>query len=495
MSQEKKFGKSFLVFPLAFFLFLIVKDGWLSDDSYITLRVVDNFLHGYGLTWNTDERVQTYTHPLWMFCISLVSFCTHEVYYSTLLLSIVLSLIGVTIFSVYLARSRLLATLGIMTLAASKSFIDFSTSGLENSLTYLLIVIFMLVFYREQRKEQYVFLLALIAGLATLNRMDTLLLFIPALIVVFCQFPGWKSVKALLLGFSPFLCWEVFSLCYYGFIFPNTAYAKLDTGIDSVQLFLQGIGYLVSSFAFDPLLFVVIAASIFFLVQQRVWKDLPFLIGMGLYLLYTVKIGGDFMAGRFLTEPFLIGVILLAHTSFPSSKSNYILAFAIILLFEIVTPNSRWYPLIHSYSLIDQRGVADERTYLVETTALVQVGPIPLWPKPLLLVKGLPGRLSGQHVVVRTTIGYFGFVAGPHVHIVDIWALGDPLLARLPAIPGWRIGHFERHIPAGYLETLASGKNVIHDQQLALYYGKLQEITRGPLFAAQRWIDIWELNV
>jgi len=495
LSQEKKFGKSLLVFPLAFFLCMIVKDGWLSDDSYITLRVVDNFLHGYGLTWNTDERVQVYTHPLWMFCLSLISFFTHEVYYSTLLLSIVLSLIAVTIFSVYLAKSPLLATLGIITLAASKSFVDFSTSGLENSLTYLLIVIFMLVFYREQRKERYVFYLALIAGLATLNRMDTLLLFLPALIVVFCQFPGWNSVKALLLGFSPFLCWEVFSLCYYGFLFPNTAYAKLDTGIDSVQLFWQGISYFISSFAFDPLLFVVIAASIFFLVQQRVWKDIPFLIGMGLYLLYTVKIGGDFMAGRFLTEPFLIGVILLVHTSFPSSKSNYILAFAIILLFEIVTPNSRWYPLIRSHVLIDQRGIADERSYLVETTALVQVGPIPLWPKPPLLVKGLPGRFSGQHVVVRTTIGYFGFVAGPHVHIVDIWALADPLLARLPALPGWRIGHFERSIPVGYLETLASGKNVIHDQQLALYYSKLQEITRGPLFSAQRWIDIWELNV
>jgi len=139
-----------------------------------------------------------------MFCLSLVSFCTHEFYYSSLVLSITVSLIAVVIFSIYLARSALLATLGIMALAASKSFVDFSTSGLENPLTYLLIVIFMLVFYRGQRKEHYVFWLALIAGLATLNRMDTLLLFLPALIAVFCHYPGWNSVKALLLGFLPY---------------------------------------------------------------------------------------------------------------------------------------------------------------------------------------------------------------------------------------------------------------------------------------------------
>jgi hypothetical protein len=42
---------------------------WLCDDAYITLRTVANFCHGLGLTWNPDERVQTYTHPLWMLAL------------------------------------------------------------------------------------------------------------------------------------------------------------------------------------------------------------------------------------------------------------------------------------------------------------------------------------------------------------------------------------------------------------------------------------------
>jgi len=409
--RKNRNKKSLLALPLTFFLFIIVKDAWLSDDAYITFRVIDNFLHGYGLTWNTDERVQTYTHPLWMFCLSLVSFCAHEFYYSSLVLSITVSLIAVAVFSVYLARSALLATLGIMALAASKSFVDFSTSGLENPLTYLLIVIFMLVFYHGQRKEHYVFWLALIAGLATLNRMDTLLLFLPALIAVFCQFPGWNSVKALLLGFLSFLCWEVFSLCYYGFLFPNTAYAKLDTGIDSAQLFSQGIHYFISSLIFDPFIFVVIVASIFVIFVQREWKSLPLIIGMGLYLFYTLKIGGDFMVSRFLAEPFLIAVILLARTSFPLSKLNWLLTFAIILLFGIATPNSRWYPLIKNNTRIDQRGVADERAYYVNATALVKVEHITLWPNSAWVREGLQAKQSGKHVAVRSSIGFFGFAA------------------------------------------------------------------------------------
>jgi hypothetical protein len=29
---------------------------WVGDDAAITARVVDNFLHGYGLRWNVTDR-------------------------------------------------------------------------------------------------------------------------------------------------------------------------------------------------------------------------------------------------------------------------------------------------------------------------------------------------------------------------------------------------------------------------------------------------------
>ncbi len=485
--------KSILAVSLAFFI-IIVKNAWLSDDSYITFRTVDNFVHGYGLTWNIDERVQTYTHPLWMFLISALYFCTHEIYYSVLLLSLTISFVAIGIFAVHIAKSLPMAVMGIVLLAASKSYVDYSSSGLENPLTHLLIILFVLIYFSAQRNTRSLFWLALIAALATLNRMDTLLLFVPPLLYLLYRFPKLTSVKAILLGFLPFLLWEVFSLWYYGFLFPNTAYAKLNTGISSAQLLHQGIGYLISSFTFDPILFIIIAASFSLTLIFQEWGNMPFLIGTGLYMLYTVKVGGDFMAGRFLTAPFLVAVLLLARGSYPPLKWMWVAGLAAVVLCGLLTPNSRWYPIITSKVLIDTRGVADEHTFYNNATSIFTALSGLQVPNARWTREGLQARLSNQKVVEKGNIGFFGFAAGPFVHIVDPRALSDPLLARLPAKPGWRIGHFDRNIPDGYLETLKTGNNVIPNKDLALYYDKLRYVTRGPLFDIQRLIEIWKLN-
>ena len=48
------------------FLAVLVRTAWISDDGLISLRTVMNVTHGHGLTFNIGERVQTFTHPLWL---------------------------------------------------------------------------------------------------------------------------------------------------------------------------------------------------------------------------------------------------------------------------------------------------------------------------------------------------------------------------------------------------------------------------------------------
>ena len=81
-------------------------------------------------------------------------------------------------------------------------------------------------------------------------------------------------------------------------------------------------------------------------------------------------------------------------------------------------------------------------------------------------------------------IGFLGVYAGPDIYIVDTLALSNPLLARLPVtdLVGWRIRHFQREIPDGYIETLQYGQNVIKDSALSKYYDKLKIIIQGPLW-------------
>src|SRR5690242_16188482 len=67
---------------------IVLRRAWVSDDAYITFRTVDNFIHGYGLTWNTAERVQAYTNPLWMLLVSIGSLVTREVFYTSYFLEL-----------------------------------------------------------------------------------------------------------------------------------------------------------------------------------------------------------------------------------------------------------------------------------------------------------------------------------------------------------------------------------------------------------------------
>lgn len=91
--------------------------------------------------------------------------------------------------------------------------------------------------------------------------------------------------------------------------------------------------------------------------------------------------------------------------------------------------------------------------------------------------------------------GFIGYAAGPETRFIDTWGLADPLLARLPAEVPWQIGHFTRRVPAGYPETVDTGRNVIKDTALAEYYEKLRIITEGPLWSGRRLRTILLMNL
>jgi len=98
-----------------------------------------------------------------------------------------------------------------------------------------------------------------------------------------------------------------------------------------------------------------------------------------------------------------------------------------------------------------------------------------------------------ESVYVADALGKPGYKKGPNVYVIDNYALADPILARLP-VTEWEIGHFSRDIPEGYLETLESGKNKVADENLSLYYSKLQVLISDPLWDGSRIIEIWKFN-
>src|SRR5580700_1547962 len=119
---------------LALVLAVLVRTAWMSDDADITFRCVMNFIHGYGPTFNIDERVQAFTHPLWFILISVFTLLFGNVFAAAFALSIFFSLITWWLLTTRLATSFWPGMLAGTSLLLSKAFVDYSTSGLANSL-------------------------------------------------------------------------------------------------------------------------------------------------------------------------------------------------------------------------------------------------------------------------------------------------------------------------------------------------------------------------
>ncbi len=495
------------------FATVVVRNAWLSDDAYITFRTVDNFVNGYGLTWNVAERVQTYTHPLWLLLLSGVYALTHEIFFSALALSILISLVTVAWIALA-ARSPLWGGVGILILTFSKAFTDYSTSGLENPLSHLLLAAFLLVYLRRELNAATLFWLSFLAALGIVNRVDTLLLYLPALVYGVIKVHTWRGVTLAVLGMAPLLLWEGFSLFYYGFPFPNTAYAKLNSGLITRDVLVRdGLSYLLNSFVADPLTLTATLAGMALPFVTRAWRQTPIAAGIALYLAYVVYIGGDFMSGRFFSAAVLAGVILLAHSDASAVSASpdrpatwpwpYPAALAaVLLLLGFAAPYSPLRaqgavgPRAGAAGWIHGRYITDERANYYHNTGLLRALVVdhPL-PDHDWATEGRAARLAGPAVVRKGSVGFFGYFAGPEVYVLDEVALGNALLARLPvADPDWKTGHYGRVVPRGYVKTLESGANWIADPHLATYYDALFLVIRGNLWDARRWREIYKLN-
>jgi arabinofuranosyltransferase len=483
-------GLSLLLFVLVW-----VRTAWVCDDAYITFRCVDNAVHGHGLVFNVGERVQAYTHPLWMLLHLPFQALVGDPYWSTLAISLLMSLTSLVILARGIHSPMAWIAIPLVGIA-SKAFVEYASSGLENPLTVLLLLAFAAMWARKVHSPKRIRNLALMASLMLLNRMDTVLLIGPALAVAFWQERSWVAFRSLVVGLIPFIGWEIFSIIYYGFPFPNTAYAKLGTGIATSKLLAMGFAYFKDSLHRDPVtLPTILAGLIAAMLRRRHW---PLALGIAFYMVYICRIGGDFMSGRFFVAPFVMAVLLIGKWAM---NQKYALglwaALATIVGFLGPTP-MLWDPnhVSQSVPLVNADGIADERAFYYEGTGLANALSGKGMPDFRWVETGKKAKEEAGRVRVFNAIGFIGYYAGPEKYIIDPLALSDPLLARLPALynSGVRVGHYPRMLPVGYFESQRDGNNVIQDSAANALFAQLKVITRGPILSIARWKLIWQFN-
>lgn len=499
--EIKNPDRFFKLLALVVVAVVMVRNAWLGDDGFITMRVVDNFLNGYGLVWNVGERVQVFTSPLWMFMLTLIYAVTREPYVTMYLLSLAVSLLGFWLVLYFYSKNYWTTMMVTLVMLFSASYIDYSSSGLENPLIHLfLILMLVVVFKRSDAPSKKLFLVSLLACLTALTRLDTVLFFIPLLIYLLYEgrHQPLPSMGILIAAFLPLLVWFGFATFYFGFPLPNTYYAKLPTNYAATFFFEHGIAYYLNSLHWDPITLLTIGSAIALGIASRDPRKIAIVGGVVLYLLYGLRIGGDFMSGRFLSAAFVVALIVLLEIDYAMlfGETNRSLFWFVMVVIAAIGISANYPPVFTQMGDSETRmdgDVANEKLFYFPSMGMLNhlLG-APIYEYGM---QGLAASADGKTPVFRAGIGVFSYYAGPDIYVIDKHTLTDPLRARLPAQGDFRVGHYERPMPDGYEETIADNfTNHLQDPNLVSYYDKLSPLIHGDLFAPGRIQDIIAFN-
>lgn len=514
---------------LALFTLFLLSKAWVSEDAYITARVLDNATNGYGLTWNVQERVQVYTHPLWMLVQLPLYAITQEFFYTTLGLSF--TLIALVFYHIRLqTRSAplFIFTVGfILTLFSLRSVTDYMTSGLETPLIFLLLTLFT---YHAGKDKPNARFIALYASLLILTRFDSILLIAPISLHLWYKHRKDWPLTTLLIYSSPLFIWCLFSLFYYGDILPNSFYAKLNLDVPRLYLIEQGWTYLLQSALFDlggfTLLIISFLACFLFSAKQLT-MFLSVFIGIFLHIGYSVYIGGDYMLGRFFAAPIFLALLLYIRLLSTSALPKFLLPIstalciitAIISQFHVMSsPNVLTKPFDAAHAISSTTKLHDERAWSWDTHHLLSSPRVNRNSHPTdhpFSKRGIAYKNDAEdchevHCSIKHfyAIGMAGYYAGPSVHILDFYTISDAFLARIPAkidltssdtpkgLTSWA-GHYYRHPPDGYINhlhayfmseesELPSSDNFLNSPAHQDYYNQLRYIISGPLWNIER---------
>jgi arabinofuranosyltransferase len=486
----------------------VLSRAWIADDAFITWRVIENLVAGHGLRWNTGERVQVFTHPLWaLLQVPLYAVSGSLAFSSFALSAVCLLLAGALAWRAVEARRAAFLFAFVAPLVASRAFSDHAVSGMESPLVAACLAAFAAQAL-PARAARDPLRLSLAASLAATTRLDALLLALPCLAVLALRDPRGVRLGRLAAGLLPLVAWELFALLYYGSPFPNTKYAKLDTGIPAAALATQGLRYALDLLRRDAgsawLLLVALALAARRLpaaLRGAGDPEAPAFAALGAgiaaYLLYLIAIGGDFMSGRLFAPAVFLAAVLVARAlrDAPRPAAGVAAVAALASLAGVaarpVDPNATWH------------GIADERRVFEGTTSVLRrpgfrdgAPARHPWSVDGGRARELARERGEPVVIVRGAVGMLGVAAGPDVTVIDRFALGDALLARLPVEDPrrWRIGHFGRALPEGYLHARETGDASRMQPELRRYFEALRLVVSGPLLAPERLLAIARLN-
>ena len=316
---------------------------FINDDAFISFRYADTLVQHGELTFNVGERVEGYTNFLWTMVIALVLALGGDAVSSSKFIGIGFG--GATLTALFLffrwwrashnaTMSPLWGTLAPFLLAINPPFACWSEGGLETSMFTFWVTAAALRYLVEidnpdptahRRRPWSAALLALAAmtrpegvlmfGLFGLHRLGT---------QIWTERRGFPDRQIIIWGFAfvaIYLPYWIWRYTYYGYPFPNTYYAK-----GGEPLWSLGFLY-VSSFIADCHLWVALPLIAFpwRLRGQRNMITLTLFVSVT-FMIYIMRVGGDFMALYRFLIPILPMIALVSQTGATAAWRTFALA-------------------------------------------------------------------------------------------------------------------------------------------------------------------------
>ncbi len=444
----------------------------LFDDAYISLRYAQNFAEGQGLVWNVGEAVEGYTNFLWTLLIGLaIRFSRIEAPFLALLFSWICFganlLIAGRIERRLLDGSRLPLPIPLapLCLALLPLFGAYGSTGMETGMCALLVSLGLLALLAPPtRRSTALAGLALIA--ATLCRPDHALFYVVGSGLVFWEaVRSWRASSevrpavglclAYAAPFAIYLAYLAWKIPFYGELLPNTYYAKSA----DISWYSQGLTYLglflLGSNAWVPVGLLGLA-----LLRIGRSQDPSGALGrfrffaaaaVPIYTLYVLKVGGDFMYGRFFVPllPLLfVGACLGLRMMIPQEglraapRSWLPAAAGAGLLLASLQPMDLPRGTTKLFGVVNESNyypVTQLRPHVVVKHSHHSIGTL---LRDQVAAKGL------RPVLGTGGIGMVGYYSG--LPLVDVRGLTDPVVARQPLSKRTRPGH-EKVAPRRYL--------------------------------------------
>ena len=263
-------------------LFLNIWRVWdfTVDDAFITLRYAKNLANGYGLVWNIGmDPVEGYTS---FFYVVLMAF-SHFVGLDIVLFSKyigVLSAIGIVVLLFYHISFRLnsyrIASVIVVTFSMSSMVAVHAVSGMETMLfsfvlTFLAIMVFPFLSKdadgKNHPKKKFV-TISLVGLFLPMIRPEGILLFSITIFVLYSYMRHSGRQRLLTYIFFitvlPGLSYFIWRWSYFGYLFPNTFYAKITLSKQLLQP--QSIGYCLSFFEHIKLEEIILLSIVNFIL-------------------------------------------------------------------------------------------------------------------------------------------------------------------------------------------------------------------------------------